>query len=192
MKLDNMKTAFTIAANLLLCSIVLVKPKTIGERYLYHVNTYNADSLDKMLADDFILKRNFTTFTNNKQTFLTTYLRNSSRVHGRYDVVSKTSNGNPEVFLVENSSDVFTYLLADKPKWQLSVHTNKNSLVNVVQIDTVAGYSVYKQTLDFVQQRFNNWLDKAHPGETTNILIGDTTDLYTKRLIEFQKMVIED
>lgn len=187
-----MNLVLKIAALLLLCSLVMVKPKTMGERYIYFANAYNKDSLDKILADDFVLKRNFTSFTNNKESFLGSYLRNTSRVHGHFDVVSKTSQGNPEVFLVENSSDVFTYLLDYKPKWQLSVHTNKNNLIDVVQIDTVAGYNNFKQTFDFVQARFDKWLDKAHPGETNNILIGDTTDLYTKRLIEFQKMVIED
>jgi hypothetical protein len=65
-------------------------------------------------------------------------------------------------------------------------------LVDVVQIDTVPGYNQFKQTLEFVQYKFDKWIAKARPGETTNILIGDTTDLYTKRLMEFQKMVIED
>lgn len=187
-----MNLVLKTAALLLLCSMVLVKPKTIGERYIYFANTYNKDSLDKILADDFILKRNFTTFTNNRESFLGSYLRNTSRVHGHYDILSKTSNGNPEVFLVENSSDVFTYLIDVKPKWQISVHTNKDRLVDVVQIDTVPGYNQFKQTLEFVQYKFDKWIAKAHPGETTNILIGDTTDLYTKRLMEFQKMVIED
>jgi hypothetical protein len=187
-----MKALAIIASSLILLSITVAKPKTVGERYIYFANACNKDSLDKILANDFTLKRNFTTFTNNKESFLDSYLRNTSRVHGRFDILSKTSQGNPEVFLVENSSDVFTYLLDYKPKWQLSVHTNKNNFIDIVQIDTVAGYSHFKQTFDFVQARFDKWLSLAHPGETNNSLIGDTTDLYTKRLMEFQKMVIED
>lgn len=187
-----MKALAIIASSLILLSITVAKPKTAGERYIYFANTYNKDSLDKILADDFILKRNFTTFTNNKESFLGSYLRNTSRVHGHYDILSKTPTGNPEIFLVENSSDVFTYLIDVKPKWQISVHTNKDRLVDIVQIDTVPGYSQFKQTLEFVQYKFDKWLRLAHPGETNNSLISDTTDLYTRRLMEFQQMRIED
>jgi hypothetical protein len=187
-----MKTITIIASSLILLSLALAKPKTIGERYIYFANTYNKDSLNNILANDFILKRNFTKFTNDKESFLSNYLRNTSRVHGHYTILSKTNEGNPEVFLVENSSDIYTYLLDAKPTWQLSVHTNKNKLIDIVQIDTLAGYSQFKQTLDFVQARFDKWLSKAHPDETSNILIGDTTGLYTLRLMEFQQMRIED
>jgi hypothetical protein len=135
-----MKALLKIATFVLLCSVVLVKPKTIGERFIYFANTYNTDSLSTILADDFILKRNFTTFTNDRQSYLTNYTRNAARLHGRFDIISKTGNGNSEVFLVENSSDVFTYLLDEKAKWQLSVHINKSRLVDIVQIDTVAGF----------------------------------------------------
>ena len=187
-----MKALLKIAAFVLLCSMVLVKPRTIGERFIHFANTYNTDSLSTILADDFILKRNFTTFTNDRQSYLTNYTRNAARLHGRFDIISKTGNGNPEVFLVENSSDVFTYLLDEKAKWQLSVHTNKDRLVDVVQIDTVAGYNQFKQRLVFVQSKFDKWLSLAHPDESPNTLVGDTTGLYTRRLIEFQHMYIED
>lgn len=187
-----MKALLKTAAFIILCSMVWVKPKTVGERFINFANTYNTDSLETILADDFILKRNFTTFTNDRESYLINYTRNAARLHGRFDIISKTGNGNPEVFLVENSSDVFTYLLDEKAKWQLSVHTNKDKQVDVVQIDTAAGYNQFKQRLIFVQSKFDKWLSKAHPDESPNMLVGDTTGLYTRRLIEFQHMYIEE
>jgi hypothetical protein len=159
----------------------------MGERFIQHVNAWNGDSLAPMLSNDFMLRRNFTGITNTKADFLGSYLKNSQKLHGRYRVVEKLSQSNPEVFLVEDESDFFSYLMIESIQWKLSVHTNKQNLIDEVRIDSTAGYAAYAMAARFVTDKFNRWLEENHPGETSNTLIADTTDLYTRRMIEFRR-----
>lgn len=182
-----MRPILTISLFLILCSVGIHQPKSTGERFIQHVNAWNGDSLAPMLSNDFMLRRNFTGITNTKADFLGSYLRNSQKLHGRYRVVEKLSQGNPEVFLVEDESDFFSYLMIESIQWKLSVHTNKQNLIDEVRIDSTAGYAAYTLAARFVTDKFNRWLEENHPGETSNTLIADTTDLYTRRMIEFRR-----
>lgn len=169
----------------ILATIALIKPQTVGDRYIAHVNTYNADSLDVLLDDSFILSRTFAKTTHTKTTFLNEYLPLCQSLHTRYDVLEHTS-GNPEEILVQDHGDFFTLLQIPEPRWKLKVYTSPANRINKVVIDTTDGFAAYQQTANFMAGQFTKWLEETHPEENLNILVADKNNLYSKRLLEFR------
>jgi len=158
---------------------------TVGERYIAHMNTFNADSLNVLLDDSFKLSRTFAKVTHTKTTFLTQYLPLCQSLHARYDILEK-AGGNPEEILVQDHSDFFTLLQIPEPRWKLKIYKTPANLISKVEIDTTEGYAAYQQTAAFMNTQFVKWLEETHPDESLNILVADKNNLYSKRLLEFR------
>jgi hypothetical protein len=181
-----MKAIVIIAASLILLSLALVKPKTVGERFIMHMNNYDTDSLSAIIDDGFELTRTYVKISHTKSSFLKEYIPLTQRLHARFNIKEQTTNTNPEVFIVEDQSDFFTFLMIDPPKWKLNIYKNDKNLISKVVMDTTQGYAYYVKTGTFMSNKFEYWLRKYHPGETLNILTSDTNNLYSKRLIEYR------
>jgi hypothetical protein len=152
-------------------------------KFFKHLNNYQADSLETLLSEDFLLSRTFANYTNNKSTFLNTYLSHSKNCNATFLLLKIDSSGDKNQYLVKDQSAIFTYLNLPNPVLKLSF-TLSNNLIKAVQIDTTAGYAKFQQRQNIEIEHFENWLANKYPSESLQMLYV-TEGLLVKRLKEF-------
>lgn len=155
-----------------------------ADRFLHFLNHYQLDSLQALLADNFQLKRTYTTYTNDKKSFIEKYVPNSKNFNATYKVLTITQKGQTTDFLVLDQSDFLKYLNIANPKWKMQVITNGEEKIKLVTIDTTESYRAYLIQTKEKGAQFEGWLKQKYPGETLDQLY-NTAGLLTKRLKEY-------
>lgn len=158
-------------------------PKT-AYTFLAFLNNYQVDSLKALLTDHFQLNRTFTTYTNDKKSFIETYVPHSKNFNAKYKVLKSTQQELITVFLVEDQSDYLRYLKIDKPTWNITIKLNEQYKVESMTIDTTENYRTYLKQTKEKGKRFEMWLKEKYPNETTETLY-NTEGLLRKRLKEY-------
>lgn len=158
---------------------------TPAHRFISFLNEYEADSLDKLLTEDFKLVRTFADYSNDKASLLDRYLSHSKNFNAKYKILKTLDNGNPVRFLVEDQSDYLKYLGIHPPTWEISVLTEGDK-VHKVTIDTTDAYHAYMSELRSKGSAFDLWLKETYPEEAGEILIS-TEGLMVKRLKEYSE-----
>lgn len=157
-----------------------------ADKFLSYLNHYQVDSLQTLIADNFQLKRTYTTYTNDKKSFIEKYVPNSKNFNGTYKILKSTRSGQEVDFLVEDQSDYLKYLSIDFPKWKIQVITNRQGKVEHVTIDTTENYQTYLTQTKEKGGQFESWLKLKYPDETHEQLY-NTAGLLTQRLKEYSK-----
>jgi len=146
-----------------------VKPVP-AERFIHFLNSYQQDSLASLVTEDFRLVRNYTSFVNDKKTFLQDYVPNSKAYMGRFDIISVLSNEEPVQYLVEDRSDYFKYLKIKNPQWRMTFVSKENRIAEV-RIDSTASYSMYRMDFRKKTSAFDQWIKETHADITTDSLL---------------------
>ena len=155
-----------------------------ADKFLNFLNNYQVDSLQTLVADNFQLKRTYTTYTNDKESFINKYVPNSKNFSGKYKILNTTKSEQTTNFLVEDQSDYLKYLNVDYPKWKVQIITNGQEKIESMTIDTTENYQTYLiQTKENCKQ-FESWLKQKYSNETNEILY-NTIGLLTQRLKEY-------
>ena len=155
-----------------------------ADKFLDFLNLYQVDSLQTLLSDNFQLKRTYTTYTNDKKSFIEKYVPNSKNFNAVYKILKTSSSGQTTDFLVEDQSDFLKYLNIDNPKWKVQVVANGQEKIELVTIDTTKNYRTYLTQTKEKGEQFENWLKQKYPDETQEQLY-NTAGLLTKRLKEY-------
>lgn len=162
------------------------KSPSSGEKFFIFLNAYQKDSLQNLLTDDFVLKRTFTHYQNDKQSFLENYLTFSKALNGKYLLLNVINESEPQQFLVEDRSDYLKYLKVDYPTWKITISTEHNK-IKLVIIDTTAVYQKYLSEIKIADKKFKAWLIANYPEETQENLYNQE-GLLNKRLKEYARM----
>jgi hypothetical protein len=156
-----------------------------AEKYIEFLNNYQKDSLDGLLTEDFVQRRTFVKFSNDKASLLNWYIPYSQAVDGKYEILEVLSDKEPQQFLVKDVSEYFRYLKIDYPQWKLIISTKGNKVIEVV-IDTTETYQKYIKEVKLKDEQFRNWLKKNYPEEDMSI-IQLKREIFLKRLKEFSE-----
>lgn len=132
-----------------------------AERFLNFLNSYQRDSLENMVTEDFRLVRNYTSFVNDKKTFLQDYVPTSKAYMGRFNIISVLSNEEPVQYLVEDRSDYFKYLKIKNPQWILTFASKENR-ISEVRIDSTALYTTYMMDFQKKNSDFDRWIKEKY------------------------------
>lgn len=157
-----------------------------ADKFLEFLNNYQVDSLQILTTEDFQLKRTYTTYTNDKKTFINEYIPTSKSFNGKYKVLKTNDTELTTEFLVEDQSDYFKYLNIDYPKWKIILTTTNQDKIAVMTIDTTESYQAYLSQIKQKNEDFESWLKANYPDETKDNLYS-TTGLLTRRLKEYAK-----
>jgi hypothetical protein len=155
-----------------------------SEKFIAFLNNYQVDSLQILVADNFQLKRTYSTYANDKKSFVETYVPNSKNFNAKYKIIKSTNSGQTTDFLVEDQSDYLKYLNIDYPKWKVQIVTNEQEKIERMTIDTTENYQTYLKQTKVKGEQFESWLKQKYPDETNEILY-NTTGLLTQRLKEY-------
>lgn len=161
------------------------KPKP-ADKFLNFLNNYQVDSLQSMTAENFLLKRTYINYTNDKKSFIDKYIPFSRNVNGKFKILNTTGNHLATDYLVEDHSDYFKYLKIDYPKWKIRIISNANEKIEAMIVDTTEDYRTYLTQSNEKGDSFSRWLKEKYPGETTEVL-NNTNGLFIKRLEEYAK-----
>jgi len=148
------------------------------------LNNYQTDSLRTLLDDNFQVKRTYVTFTNDKATFIDTYIPTSKNFNGKYIILNSSYDQRESEYLVEDRSDYFKYLKIDYPKWKIKLTVNEQSKIETMTIDSTETYQTYKFQMQQKDKEFEIWLATNYPNETKEKLYS-TSGLILKRLKEY-------
>jgi hypothetical protein len=157
-----------------------------AEKFLDFLNTYQIDSLLKLVADNFKLTRTYATYSNDKKSLLDKYVPNSKNFNAKYLVIKSTNNEQTTNFLVEDRSDYLKYLNINYPKWKIKITTNRQGRVESMIIDTTESYQSYLIQMKKKSEQFESWMKQKYPTETREILY-NTEGLLTRRLKEYSR-----
>ena len=159
-----------------------------ADKFFNFLNHYQVDSLQTLLADNFQLIRTYTTYTNDKKSFIEKYVPNSKNFNATYKVLKTTQSGQTTDFLVQDQSDFLKYLNIDIPRWKVQVTTNEQEKILLVTIDTTESHQAYLTQTKQKGEQFENWLKQKYPDETQEQLY-NTAGLLIQRLKEYSKKV---
>ena len=178
------KILFTIIAGISLSLTSCVQSQSnTSDKFFEFLNSYQEDSLRNILTDDFQLNRTYTTYSNDKSSFLDEYLPNSKAYNGKYKILKVISEIEPKQFLVEDQSDYLKYLNVDYPTWKITIYTKHNK-INLVTIDTTETYEKYLANIKIADELFMSWLKSNYP-EITQEMLSNQEGLLAKRLKEY-------
>jgi len=152
-------------------------------KFFEFVNSYEVDSLQSLLTDDFQLSRTYTSYGHDKRSFLENYIPQSKKFNGKFSIVSVTQQHLVASVLVEDQSDYLNYLRIDFPKWEFQLSVNEQGKIVKATIDTTAGYSLYLKQVAEKSQRFEEWLKQKYPSESNTSL--QDSGLFVRRLKEY-------
>lgn len=153
---------------LLLTSCKRDDAKTTAEKFLDFYNHYQTDSLQNLLADNFVFSRTFVSYKNDKASFLKDLNERFSKTKSVFIITHTEQEGPVTHFEVKDKSDYFDYLGIDPPSWKLEVHTNKQNKVTGCLLDTTESYGPYKIQSAEKFRVFQNWYFLKHPGSENN------------------------
>lgn len=156
---------------------------SVSDKFFDFLNNYQIDSLRNLLTDDFQLKRTYTTYFNDKSSFLENYLPNSKNYNGKYEILKVITDIEPQQFLVEDQSDYLKYLKVDYPTWKITISIEDNR-ISQVTIDTTETYKKYSANIKVADEIFMAWLKANYPEDTQEILYNQE-GLLVKRLKEY-------
>lgn len=137
----------------------------IATKFINSVNTYNSDSLQVFVADNFQLKRTYINYTNDKKEFLGIYLQQSKHFGGQYKILNATEKGNEIDFVVEDQSNYMKSLKIDFPKWKIKIKTNDKNKIASMLIDTTETYQTYLTQSKLKSKEFEKWINENYPTE---------------------------
>lgn len=153
-------------------------------KFLEFLNSYQIDSLQVLISDNFQLKRTYSPYSNDKKSFIDRYVPISKNFNAKYKIIKTTYSEQTTVFLVEDQSDYLKFLNIGYPKWKIQFVINGQDKIERMTIDTTENYQVYLTQTKEKSEQFESWLKQKYPGETNEILY-NTTGLLTQRLKEY-------
>lgn len=153
------------------------------DHFFNWLNNYQKDSLRNLLAEDFLLRRTYTTYFNDKSSFLDKYIPDSKAYNGKYKILKVITDIEPRQFLVEDQSDYLKYLNVGYPTWNITLMVKDEKIQQVI-IDTTEAYQKYLEEIKVADEKFMTWLKFNYPGDTREIL-NNQEGLLVKRLIEY-------
>ena len=155
-----------------------------ADKFLKFLNNYQIDSLQVLIADNFQLKRTFSSYSSDKKSFVDRYVPTSKNFNAKYKIIKAIYSEQTTEFLVEDQSDYLKYLNIDYPKWKVQIVTNGHKKIERMTIDTTANHQAYLTQAREKSEQFESWLKQKYPNETNEILY-NTTGLLTQRLKEY-------
>lgn len=152
-------------------------------RFLRLLNQFQADSLETVITDDFIIERTFTNYKTDRSSFLHFYLPFNKEINGQFFVsnISKVPGGTE--YLVSDHSYYLQYLGIDTPWWRLRIAVRNNRVCKLT-IDSTSTTKKYMEMSSVKTAAFTDWLHDTYPVEEQGQLY-KTEGLYLKRLKEF-------
>lgn len=160
---------------------VMSKP---ADKFLVFLNNYQVDSLQTLVTEDFHIKRTYTTYINDKKSFLNEYIPASKNFNEKYKILKTTESEGTREFWVADQSDYFKYLGIDYPERKIILSITKQDKIACMTIDTIKGYQTYLSQLKQKDRDFESWLKTNYPAETKKTLY-ITTGLLISRLKEY-------
>lgn len=156
-----------------------------ANKFFNFLNAYQKDSLQNILTADFHLNRTYTSYSNDKTSFLNKYLLNSKAFNGKFKILYCINEMEPQQFLVEDQSDYLTYLHVAYPTWKFTICT-EHELIKLATIDTTEMYQKYLTEIKIANEKFEAWLKIKYPKDTLDELYNQE-GLLTKRLEQYAK-----
>src|SRR5687767_14791526 len=109
-----------------------------ARQFMDLLNEYHKDSLEAMLADNFMMKRTYSSNSNDKTSFLNNYVSSSKNCNAKFIIIKTLNAENPAQFLAEDKSDYLKYLDIRPVLWKIIINV-KNDKIETMTLDTVRG-----------------------------------------------------
>jgi hypothetical protein len=154
---------FLMTTILLCCGQVT---KAQQDEFITVLNNYQADSLQKMIAKNFHIRRTYTTHTTDRKTFLGEYIQKSKAFNGKYIITKIISTGEPKILVAEDQSDYLKYLRVRSPLWKITISRNAEKKIEEVTFDTTETFRSYSLDIKAKEASFKKWLSAKYPAET--------------------------
>jgi hypothetical protein len=148
------------------------------------LNTYQADSLQTLLADNFKIKRTFAIEKTDRIHFFEYHIPVSSNINSKFKVLKFEISGKSEKYLIEEESDFIKLLDIDHPRWIITLIKDSSNKIETAIFDTTDTFRKYLNQSEAKGRGFFKWLEHSFPVETTDSLYA-TRGLMRKRLIEY-------
>ena len=100
-----------------------------SDKFLRFLNNYQTDSLANSISDSFHILRTFTKYSNDKFSFLNTYVPDSKNTGGQFEILNAVKKDNTTNYLVKDKSFYFKYLNIDLPKWKIAITCNAQNKI---------------------------------------------------------------
>ncbi len=133
-------------------------------KFFRYTNAYQKDSLEILLTDDFELTRTYTSYKNDKTSFLNNYIDYSQLLKGKFTVIDISQSSEKSIYMAVDSSLYYTLLEIPNPIWKFSFTTKANQ-ISKIQIDTTDTYTNYSLVLKDKNMHYENWLEQKYPNE---------------------------
>ena len=146
------------------------KTKPQSDEFLELLNSYQTDSLQSILATNFIINRTYTNYKTDLNLFLGEYMQKSKAFNGKYNIIKVISTKEPKVFLIEDQSDYLKYLQVSFPTWKIMIRRNPENKIEGVTFDTTETFGKYSLDIKAKEASFNKWLENKYPNETLELL----------------------
>jgi hypothetical protein len=155
------------------------------DKYYQYLNSYQGDSLQTLLADDFKVTMNYSEHFYDRASFFSRYLKNYQAYNQKSKILKTISDDEPGTFLVEDNSDYLKYLKVSPPKWAVTIRS-ENGVIHEINVDTTETTRTYFIDLQQKNDKFTLWLAKKYPYESPEVLHG-TEGLFLQRLKEYSE-----
>lgn len=159
----------TICAVFILTACTITAQKTPAEKFVMFYNQYQTDSLTNLLDKNFTYTRTFSSYTNDKQSFLNDLQNRTAIMHASLNIISSDQQEFISRFTVKDKSDYFTYLGINPPTWILIVYTNHEHKISACKLDTTTSYRKYNNESAKKYEAFKKWYDQKHTGQTVDL-----------------------
>jgi hypothetical protein len=155
----------------------------IVNNFFQFTNEYKKESLENLLTDDFELTRTYSTYKNDKSSFLTNYLNYSQLLKGKFTVINRIHSNEKSIYLAVDSSLFYTLLDIPSPIWKFSFTILSNKITKI-QIDTSDSYTNYLSVLQEKNNQFESWLQQKDLNNGM-LTINSSSKLYLEKLEEY-------
>lgn len=156
-----------------------------ADKFFDFLNNYQIDSLRNLITEDFQIKRTYTTYSNDRLSFLEQYIPDSKALNGGYTVLKVTDDIEQKQFFVLDQSDYLKCLKVDYPIWKMII-TTEHDKVKQVTIDTTDMYQEYVTQVKVADEKFADWLKVKYPRDNKERLYTHC-GLLIKRLEEYSE-----
>jgi hypothetical protein len=150
------------------------------EEFLVFLNNYQTDSLQRILADNFQIKRTYTNYTTDRNSFFREYIQKSKAFNGKYNITKVIKTDEPRTYLAEDQSDYLKYLRVSFPTWKIIIARNSDNKIEAVTFDTTETFRKYTVDIQKQEASFKKWHEEKYPKEVFELLFENNKLLFER------------
>lgn len=176
----------TLLLLLFICTSIAAtaQKNTPAERFLAYYNNHQIDSLDILLADDFVFNRSFVKDSlAGKKEFLGSFMHFYTAFNARYDIAKITYDGNNAIVTAVDAGDDVKFMQLAPAPWRLIIQS-QDGKVTSFKMESTRGSGTYFNELTKKTKTFRTWASTKYAPSILAKIDGDVS-VYHQLLEEY-------